>query len=60
MVGRKKKEKPSMEEKVEALTAALAQEKIRRFAERNNVSEVEAARILAGKKGTANYHKEDA
>ncbi len=51
MVGkRKKKEKPSPEEVAEALLAVLRQEKIRRVAEKNDISEEEAERILAGKK----------
>jgi hypothetical protein len=57
---REKKGKPSSEEVTVALLAMLAQEKVRRFAEKNSISEVEAERILAGKKGKPNYDKKDA
>jgi hypothetical protein len=60
MVGkRKKKERPGPEEIAEALLAVLRQEKVRRFAEKNSISEEEAERILAGKKSKDDHTEKD-
>ena len=46
----KRKKKPTPEEVYEAINDVLRQEKIRRYAEKHDVSEEEAARILSGGK----------
>jgi hypothetical protein len=57
----KKRNKPSPEEVAVALLAVLRLEKIRRFAEKNNISEGEAERVLSGKKSKDDHtEKEDA
>ena len=53
----KKKKKPTPEEVYEAINGVLRQEKIRRYAEKHDVSEEEAARILSGGK-SKDGHKE--
>ena len=53
----KKKKKPTPEEVYEAINGMLRQEKIRRYAEKHDVSEEEAARILTGGK-SKDGHKE--
>ena len=46
----KRKKIPTPEEVYKAINGMLRQEKIRRYAEKHDVSEEEAARILSGMK----------
>ena len=59
-LGRRKK-KPTPEEFYEAINEVLRGEKLRRYAEKHDVSEEEAARILSGGKSKdGNNEKEGA
>ncbi len=53
----RRKKKPSPEEIYEAMSEMLLREKIRRYAERHDVSEEEAARILTGGKSKDDHNE---
>ena len=55
----RKKEKPSPEEIYEAINDVLRQEKIRLYAEKHDVSEEEAARILSGGKSKDGHNEKE-
>jgi hypothetical protein len=55
----KKKKKPTPEEVYEAINGMLRQEKIRRYAEKHDVSEEEAARILTGGKSKDGHNEKE-
>ena len=55
----KKKKKPTSEEVYEAINDVLRQEKIRRYAEKHDVSEEEAARILTGGKSKDDHNEKE-
>jgi len=55
----KKKKQPTPEEVYEAINGMLRQEKIRRYAERHDVSEEEAARMLTGRKSKDDHNEKE-
>ena len=57
-MGRRKK-KPSPEEIYEAISEMLFREKVRRYAERHDVSEEEATRILTGGKSKDDHNEKE-